>query len=58
MVSDWTSGVMDFELSPKAKDLRERLLAFMEESVYPAEAVYEEQMRAAGDPHFHPPIVE
>ncbi|MDA8116108.1 MAG: acyl-CoA dehydrogenase family protein [Actinomycetota bacterium] len=49
---------MDFELSPKAKDLRERLLAFMEESVYPAEAVYEEQMRAAGDPHFHPPIVE
>ncbi|MDA8262582.1 MAG: acyl-CoA dehydrogenase family protein [Actinomycetota bacterium] len=49
---------MDFELSPKAKDLRERLLAFMEESVYPAEAVYEEQMRAAGDPHFHPPVLE
>ncbi len=49
---------MDFELSPKAKDLRERLLAFMEESVYPAEAVYEEQMRSAGDPHFHPPVIE
>lgn len=49
---------MDFELSPKAKDLRERLLAFMEESVYPAEAVYEEQMRSADDPHFHPPVIE
>ncbi len=49
---------MDFELSPKAKDLRERLLAFMEESVYPAEALYEEQMRSAGDPHFHPPVIE
>ncbi len=49
---------MDFELSPKAKELRERLLAFMEESVFPAEAVYEEQMRASGDPHFHPPIIE
>ncbi len=49
---------MDFELSPKAKDLRERLLAFMEESVYPAEAVYEEQMRSSGDPHFHAPVIE
>ncbi len=49
---------MDFELSPKAKDLRERLLAFMEESVYPAEEVYEEQMRSSGNPHFHAPVIE
>jgi hypothetical protein len=26
--------------------------------VYPAEAVYDEQMRASGDPHFQPPIME
>src|SRR5690606_8012535 len=30
----------------------------MDSHVYPAEAVYEEQMRAAGDPHAHPPIME
>ncbi|CAG4931840.1 acyl-CoA dehydrogenase family protein [Acidithrix ferrooxidans] len=49
---------MDFEYSPKAKDLQNRLLAFMDEAVYPAEEVYEEQMRSSGDPHFYPPIIE
>ncbi|WP_334141874.1 acyl-CoA dehydrogenase family protein [Rhabdothermincola sp.] len=49
---------MDFELSPTARDLRERLLAFMDEKVYPAEAVYRDQMAAAGDPHHHPAILE
>jgi acyl-CoA dehydrogenase len=46
------------ELSDRAKDYHERLLAFMDEHVYPAEAVYEEQMRGSGDPHFHPPVLE
>ena len=49
---------MDFALSPRAADLQARLLAFMDECVYPAEAVYEEQMAALGDPHGHPQIVE
>lgn len=49
---------MDFELSPTAADLRERLLAFMDESVYPAEPVYREQMAASGDAHFHPHVIE
>lgn len=49
---------MDFGLSPTAQDLRERLLAFMEERVLPAETVYREQMAASGDPHHHPPIIE
>lgn len=40
------------------EELRERLLRFMEEEVYPAEPVYEEQMARAGDPYHHPPIVE
>ena len=30
----------------------------MDERIYPAEPVYEQQMRASGDPHFHPPILE
>ncbi|MEV6659679.1 acyl-CoA dehydrogenase family protein [Nocardia fluminea] len=47
-----------FATSERAERYRTDLLAFMDEHVYPAEAVYEEQMREAGDPHFHPPIVE
>jgi acyl-CoA dehydrogenase len=31
---------------------------FVETEVLPAEAVYEEQMAASGDPHFHPPVLE
>ena len=49
---------MDFELSPTAKELHERLSAFMDERVFPAESVYEVQMAALGDPHGHPQIVE
>jgi acyl-CoA dehydrogenase len=30
----------------------------MDSHIYPSEAVYDEQMREAGDPHFHPPILE
>ena len=49
---------MDFELSSQASELRERLVDFMDSHVYPAEAVYEEQLHASGDPHFHPPVME
>ena len=49
---------MDFELSDRCKDFRERLLAFMDERVYPAERVYEEQLREAGDPHAQPAVME
>ena len=33
---------MDFELSDRAKDVRERLQAFLDERVHPAEQVYVE----------------
>jgi len=49
---------MDFELSDRAKSYQERLYAFMDERIYPAEAVYAQQMQDSGDPHFHPPIIE
>jgi acyl-CoA dehydrogenase len=49
---------MDFEFTDRCKELRERLLGFMDEHVYPSEHVYEEQLRDSGDPHFHPPVME
>ncbi len=49
---------MDFQPSERCREFQERLAAFMAERVYPAEAVYEEQLRAAGDPHAQPPIME
>jgi acyl-CoA dehydrogenase len=47
-----------FDISERTKRYQADLTAFMDESVYPAEPVYEEQMRAAGDPHHQPPIME
>ncbi|MBF4995933.1 acyl-CoA dehydrogenase family protein [Nocardia sp. BSTN01] len=47
-----------FGISERAEKYRAQLLEFMDSHVYPAEAVYDEQMRAAGDPHFQPPILE
>jgi acyl-CoA dehydrogenase len=47
-----------FDISERAEKYRAQLLEFMDSHVYPAEAVYDEQMRAAGDPHFQPPILE
>jgi acyl-CoA dehydrogenase len=49
---------MDFELSDRAKDYRDRLRAFLDEQVHPAESVYVEQVRAADTPHVHPPVME
>jgi acyl-CoA dehydrogenase len=49
---------MDFELSDRCKDFRERLLAFMDERILPAEQVYEQQLREAGDPHAQPAVME
>ncbi|OBB13718.1 acyl-CoA dehydrogenase [Mycolicibacterium setense] len=47
-----------FDLSERAQRYQSDLLEFMEAHVYPAESVYDEQMRAAGDPHYHPPVLE
>jgi acyl-CoA dehydrogenase len=47
-----------FDISERAQQLQKELLDFMESHVYPAEAVYEEQMRDSGDPHYQPPILE
>lgn len=47
-----------FDFSDRAQKYRSDLLEFMDSHIYPAEPVYETQMREAGDPHFHPPIIE
>lgn len=49
---------MDFALSPKTEELYKRLADFAESRVEPATAVYAEQVRDSGNPHFHPPIME
>jgi acyl-CoA dehydrogenase len=49
---------MDFEPSERCREFTERLGAFMSEHVYPAEAVYEQQLRESGDPHSQPPVME
>jgi acyl-CoA dehydrogenase len=49
---------MEFEPSERTKDFAERLTAFMDEHVYPAEQTAHEQLEASGDPHSHPPVME
>ncbi len=49
---------MNFEHSDRCREYIERVGTFMDDHIYPAEAVYEQQMRDAGDPHFHPPVLE
>lgn len=49
---------MEFEFSDRCKEYQEKLLAFMDEHIYPAEGVYAAQMAESGNPNFHPPILE
>jgi len=49
---------MDFQPSERCTEFKERLSAFMDAHVYPAEEVYERQLRESGDPHHQPRIME
>ena len=50
---------MDFEPSARAKDYQQRLGAFMDEKVFPAEQAYEDYRREKGyGDHTLPPVVE
>ena len=49
---------MDFEFSDRTKALQEKLNKFMDEVIYPAETVYEEQMEKAKDRWQLPPVME
>ena len=49
---------MTFALSPRAEELRDRVAAFMEEHVYPAEREYDEFVAKAADRWTIPPMME
>ncbi|GAB2688163.1 acyl-CoA dehydrogenase family protein [Kitasatospora kifunensis] len=49
---------MEFEYDAKTRELRERLLAFMAEHVYPAERVAAEQSAAAAGRWDRPPVLD
>ena len=48
---------MDFEFTPRARELRDRLGSFMDQHVYPNERVYDRQLAEAADPHALPPVM-
>ena len=49
---------MEFAFDQTTLDLRERLVAFMEEFVYPAEDSFREQVQSAADRWNTPPVIE
>jgi acyl-CoA dehydrogenase len=49
---------MDFEPSQRCSEFKERLTAFMDDHVYPAEPIYERQLSESGDPHHQPEVIE
>jgi acyl-CoA dehydrogenase len=48
---------VDFEVTPRVRELRDRMRSFMDQHVYPNEPVYDQQLAAAGDPHALPPVL-
>ena len=46
---------MDFEFSPQVKELRKQLLAFMDEHIYPNEALFSEQVEEGN--RWEPPAI-
>ncbi|WP_035010947.1 acyl-CoA dehydrogenase family protein [Corynebacterium jeikeium] len=49
---------MDFQHSERSLEYQGKLTEFMDECIYPAEAVYEQQMRESDDPHHFPAILD
>jgi len=49
---------MDFAFDDTTRAMEERLLAFMDECVYPAEARFREEVRTADDRWGTPPVID
>ena len=49
---------MDFALSAKAETLRSELTSFMDDCVYPNEALHHRQIAESGNPHTHPAVLD
>ena len=57
MYNGGSIGTMNFDFSPKVRELRSRLLGFMDEHIYPNEALFREQI-GQGDRWAPPSILE
>ena len=49
---------MEFAFTDRCNEYRERLLAFMDDWVYPNESLYEDQIAESGNPHHQPEVME
>ena len=49
---------MEFQLSPKAEELRKRVAEFMEQNVIPNEKKIEEEVEKSGNPHAEAPTMK
>jgi acyl-CoA dehydrogenase len=49
---------MDFAFDDRTEELRKRLLAFMDEQIYPAEPIYAQEVSAAAESWERPPVIE
>ena len=49
---------MDFALSPKVKELQQRVAAFMDQHVYPIEKAVDAEMNTPGKEHIEPEILK
>jgi acyl-CoA dehydrogenase len=49
---------MDFAFDARTQELRERLLTFMSEQIYPAEPVFAQEVAAAAGSWERPPVIE
>jgi acyl-CoA dehydrogenase len=49
---------VDFEPTARSREFQERLTAFMEERVHPAEPIYQDQLAGLGNLHGEPEVME
>jgi acyl-CoA dehydrogenase len=49
---------LDLSLSPRGREMRDRMAVFLDEHVIPAEARHREEIEASGERHHHPAVME
>jgi len=49
---------VEFEETQRVRELKSKLLDFMDSHIYPAERVFREQVEKGGNPHQSPPVME
>ena len=49
---------MDFAYTARCEEYRTRLLAFMDEFIYPNERRYDDEIKGSGNPHHYPAVMD